>query len=402
MANKKKEHYKYYQPSIYTFLVLKWVTIILFIIAMYRLLVVGVISKLTHSFGDYVYDKVTTNKDGYMHDLFPNAGSSAKSWGNSFDDKFSFDFLHFLTQSLWIIGVLLLIYLLFIMLRHRHGEQAPVLNDYEAYKLKKEIIDNTSAKRREKEDIDDGGTSSKKKQRKRPKRAERVARKQIRKVHVEIHTRNKEEMPRPAKTYMVRFKRIKKRSMNDVMLKKLKDLNEFLTSETDISFSDIEKYGQTYEFRADTQLSDVKESIIVKLRRKRKKQKTGSDTTSVYAFPLDLFSDNKDKIETQTKKAEMYAEKLQKSVSINLSSKNVYVDESDLFTGNTSVRLTYTLPPHISNLPNTDDLANGLDSSLKINGTEVTLEGGSLVVTIPLPDGYTIPIDVRSMVEEIF
>src|SRR5699024_12165496 len=87
--------------------------------------------------------KVTTHKDGYMHDLFPNAGSSAKSWGDTFDDKFSFDFLHFLTQSLWIIGILLLIYLFFIMLRHRHGEQAPVLNDYEAYKLKKEIIDNT-------------------------------------------------------------------------------------------------------------------------------------------------------------------------------------------------------------------------------------------------------------------
>lgn len=402
MANSKKEHYKYYQPSIYTFLVLKWVTIILFIIAMYRLLVVGVISKLTHSFGDYVYDKVTTNKDGYMHDLFPNAGSSAKSWGNSFDDKFSFDFLHFLTQSLWIIGVLLLIYLLFIMLRHRHGEQAPVLNDYEAYKLKKEIIDNTSAKRREKEDIDDGGTSSKKKQRKRPKRAERVARKQIRKAHVEIHTRNKEEMPRPAKTYMVRFKRIKKRSMNDVMLKKLKDLNEFLTSETDISFSDIEKYGQTYEFRADTQLSDVKESIIVKLRRRRKMKETGSDTSSVYAFPLDLFSDNKEEIASQTAKAEGYASKLQQSVAIFLSSKNVYADKSECFTGNTSIRLSYTLPPHISNPPNTEDLEKGLDSSLKLSGTEVVLDGGTLVITVPLPSAYAIPIDVRSMVEEVF
>src|SRR5699024_1405947 len=160
--------------------------------------------------------------------------------------------------------------------------------------------------------------------------------------------------------------------------------------------------GQTYEFKTDTHLSDVKESIIVTLRRKRKKQKTGTHTTSVYAFPLDLFSDNKDEIETQTKKAEMYAEKLQKSVSINLSSKNVYVDESDLFTGNTSIRLSYTLPPHISNPPNTEDLEKGLDSSLKLSGTEVVLDGGTLVITVPLPSAYAIPIDVRSMVEEVF
>ena len=49
-----------------------------------------------------------------------------------------------------------------------------------------------------------------------------------------------------------------------------------------------------------------------------------------------------------------------------------------------------------------EDLEKGLDSSLKLSGTEVVLDGGTLVVTVPLPSAYAIPIDVRSMVEEVF
>lgn len=401
MASKTGEGFKYYKPSIYVFKILKWVSIILFTIAMIRILIIGSISKLLHSFGQFVYDKVTANKDGYMHDLFPNA-DKAKAWGNGFDNVFSFDLSHFLIQGLWIIGIILFVYTLLILLRHRNGEHAPMRNDYEAYKLKKDIIDHTSAKRREKEDNDDGSSGGKKKKRKKLKRIERMARKQIRDVHIEIHTRNREDMPNPYKTYVVQFRRLKKSNMNDLMLKKLKGLNEYLTSETEASFSDIEKYGQVYEFRANMQLESRNESFIVKLRRRRKMKETGSDTSSVYAFPLDLFSDNKEEIETQTAKAEGYASKLQQSVAIFLSSKNVYADKSECFTGNTSIRLSYTLPPHISNPPNTEDLEKGLDSSLKLSGTEVVLDGGTLVVTVPLPSAYAIPIDVRSMVEEVF
>lgn len=73
-----------------------------------------------------------------------------------------------------------------------------------------------------------------------------------------------------------------------------------------------------------------------------------------------------------------------------------------MHVGNTSVELQYALPSYITGLPNLESLQSGLDTSLDIQGTLVTLRGSKLNVIIPLPDDCIIPIDVKSMVESEF
>lgn len=398
MASKQSE-FKYYKSSQLTVKVLKWVTIVLSIIGLIRLLLIGTFSRFIHKIGDTIYEKVTANPDGYLNDLFKNP-DNVKSWGTRFDDTFMFNMPEFITHALWIIGIIAFIYVLLIMLRHRHGEHAPILNDWEAHNLKKQIIDDLGANRREKED--DESQTSKGKKRKKIKRSERMARKQIRKMNVEIHTRYEDGMPKPYKTYDVQFRRIGKIAYNKILLKKIEGLNEFLTSETGTSFSDRESYGKVYEYRANQQLTKDKESIFVKMRRRSKKKDTGTTSSSEFTFPLDLFVDKRAKIEEQEAKAEVFGKKTQESVGIHLSSKGVYVDESERFIGKTSVNLNYKLPPNVSKLPNNDELQTSIDTTLDVSGTGVKLDGSTLIITIPLPKSCAIPIDMKDMIEKVF
>ncbi|END1833606.1 hypothetical protein ABLM60_004371, partial [Shigella flexneri] len=62
----------------------------------------------------------------------------------------------------------------------------------------------------------------------------------------------------------------------------------------------------------------------------------------------------------------------------------------------------YTLPPNTTRLPNTEELEKTIDTTIDVEGSRVKLKGRKMVVTIPLPENYIIPIDVKTMMEAIF
>jgi len=395
MASKKnkedeKGFLKYYRMSKITAKIIKlWLLIFVFI-AVVRLVFIELISKIVH----FVRGAVTSNPDGYLKDLFPRANR----WGDKFDDRFLFDIDTFLRNSIIITLVLLAIYGLFIMLRHRNGEQAPFLNDIESIKIKRIIIKATEATR--KKTYKDENRKVRK-----YKRPIVKANKRIRKCDVEIHTYNKYNAPGlpPIKTYRVAFERLTNNKHNDEMMKRIKYIHQDLNAEIDASFSELDNYQGIYTSNVEKQLDKPKESFIVKMRKRRKAKESGSvEEEREFSYPLTLFKDRSGTIEGQRSKAERYAEALQESINIHLTTKNIYADKSELYVINTSIEYRYNLPPNVTKLPNLEELQTTLDSSLDVEGVNVKLSGRRIIIIVPLPKEYQIPIDVKTMIEEVF
>ena len=400
-SKKKSKTYPFTNLSRITYELIKWLTIIGGIIALIRWILIPAISKTVHGMFDndkflQGYDDMNKSSNEYLENFIPrDTIPKSDHWSKHVDDAIMFDFEMYLKVWLIALIVLLCVYVLSILLRHHKHEMAPFKNDRESKRLKRRIIRNIGAER--KTAIDE--------ENKEIKNLERIARFRLRLMRVEIHTRYEKGSAKPLKTYQVRIGRIRNNDeVNQRMLKKIKNLHESLSSLTNVSFGAMSDSNEQryYTFNASKEISNVKESIFVKWRKRKLSKGSGSDTGSEYAFPLTLFVDNSDKIESKRESAEEHAEQLQESVRIYLLSEKVQVNTSDVFTGNTSVQLTYALPSYMSSLPNLESLQTGLDASLNIQGTLVTLRGSSLSVVVPLPEDLVIPIDVKSMIEAEF
>lgn len=385
-----KDFMKYFKWSQITAKVIKVWLFIFVALLIIRLIFINFMSKIVH----FIKGAVTSNPDGYAKDLFPNANH----WGTKFDDRFLFDIHTFIRNSIIITLVLLGIYVLFIMLRHRNGEQAPFLNDMEAKRIRRNIIKATDASKK-KTYKDEYGKVRK------YKRPTRKANKYIRKCHVEIHTYNKYNTPGlpPVKVYQIAIKRIASNESDKVLANKIKDVHKSINDKRDVSFGQLDNFKGYYTSSAEKQLDKPKESIIVKIRRKMKgKMEETQEETQEFAYPLTLFTDRSENIEGQRNKAEDYAELLQNSINLHLTSKDIYADKSEVHVINTSIEYRYTLPPNVTRVPNLEELQTTLDSSLDVEGITAKLSGRSIVLVVPLPGEYQIPIDVKTMIEEEF
>lgn len=407
MANNNQEQpfMKYYKVSQWIGASIRWLLLFVVIALVVRLFVVKPISYVLHSLfdSDPIYNKIRQNPNGYMSDLFPSAPHT-KDIGNNFDNTWLFDISNFLASMMTLFFILLAVYMLLILLRHRNGEHAPFLNDLEARRLKRKMINNVGAKR--KAITDENYSNSKGGNKKQLPKKERLARRRIRASKIEIHTFYKPGIPKPLKTYQVWFKRIKNKEINKVMLKKIEDLEDELSVQTDASFSAIEQIGYHYSYRADKQLEKDKESFIVKMRKRqmaKEEEIEEADEDAVqFSYPLTLFADNTEKIESQKVKAEAYAEQLRESISIHLTSKNISTEKDEYFTENTAVELHYKLPANLKKMPDVSNLETSINTLMDVEGTSVQLRGRKIIIIIPLPKTYQIPIDVKSMMEEIY
>lgn len=394
MANKKnkedeKGFLKHYKMSKVTAKIIKlWLLVFIFI-AVIRLVFIELISRLVH----FVRETAISNPDGYLKDLFPNANH----WGDKFDDRFLFDIDTFIRNSIIITLVLVAIYGLFIMLRHRNGEQAPIRNDLEAWKVRRIIIKATGAVRSK------TYKDEHKKLRKYKKSTVRANRR-IRKCDVEIHTYNKYNatgMP-PIKTYRVAFEKLKKNDDDGAMWNKVKYIHNNLNSTVDASFSELDDYQGLYTSNVEKQLEKPKESIFVKIRKRFYSENGGANVKSEYSYPLTVFKDRTEKIEAQTHKAERLAKELQESISMHLSSKRIIADKSEYYVVNTSIQYSYTFPPNVKKLPNVEELQSTLDSTLNIEGVSIKTKGRSIVIIVPLPKEYQIEIDAKTVIEQVY
>lgn len=386
--DRKQPFLKYYHMSLKMGKIVKIWTLIFLFIFLLRITLLKGLSKIVH----FIQDSVKNNPNGYLKDLFPKADK----WGNKFDNNWLFDLDSYIRLSVIISIIIIGIYMVLILLRHRNGEHAPLLNDLEAYKIKKTIIIKSTEATFRKKYKDEN-----KKIKKRP-RNEVKANRRIRDCEVEIHTFNKKGMSKPFKTYRVAFKRLRNDKANSIMYKKIQNIHENLNAEIDASFSNLEPYGGYYTSSVEKQLDKEKKSFIVKLRERRMQQEEEVNGESEFSFDLDKFKDRTTEIEVQKEKAKIYAEELQEALNIHITSKGINADKTEYYVENTSAEFIYTLPPNTTRLPNTEELEKTIDTTIDVEGSRVKLKGRKMVVTIPLPENYIIPIDVKTMMEAIF
>lgn len=384
-----KPFLKYYHWTKLVTKIIKLWLLVFAVIMIMRMVFIELISNVVH----FVRETVTSNPDGYLKDLFPNANR----WGDKFDEQFLFNIDNFLRTSIIITLILLCIYVLLILLRHRNGEQAPIRDDLESWRVRRIIIKATGAVRRKTYKDED------KKVRK-YKKSTVKANRRIRKCIVEIHTYNKYNatgMP-PIKTYRVAFDKLDKNADDDPMRNKIKYIHNNLNSKIDASFSEVDDYQGLYTSNVEKQLEKPKESIIVKIRRKLDKDNDGVNVKSEYSYPLTVFKDRTETIEAKTHKAERLAKELQESISMHLSSKRIIADKSEFYVVNTSIQYAYTFPPNVKKLPNVEELQSTLDSTLDIEGVSIKTKGRSIVIIVPLPKDYQIPIDAKTVIEQVY
>lgn len=407
LANNKKQNnakYKSYARwSKILYPLMKWTLILSAIYLFCRMFISPIISKLIHASFDH--DKL---RHGYAdfakkaEEYFdigsaipPSSMPHTATWGQSYDKWFMMDINKFILLAGTVFFSLLALYFLTMLMRKRSGEYAPYQSDKESRVLKKRIIQSIGAKRRIL--TDEPGKSV--------KTDEATARFRLRHMKVSIHVVAKRNVPEPTKMVEVLIKRLQQNdAINTKMVKKLDNMPDILSSQTGISFGNMETIedGRIYRFMASKMLSSVPESWFVRRRRKKADENGENLAGMEYAFPLDLFTDNSAKIEEKTEMAQNYSDEVEKAVRNYLASQKVQVDTGKIFTGNTSVQIEYKLPPYISSLPQTDQIESGLDTTLNVTGISAQLKGSGILITVPLPNDYNIPIDVSTMIKQEF
>lgn len=407
LANNKKQNnakYKSYARwSKILYPLMKWTLILSAIYLFCRMFISPIISKLIHASFDH--DKL---RHGYAdfakkaEEYFdigsaipPSSMPHTATWGQSYDKWFMMDINKFILLAGTVFFSLLALYFLTMLMRKRSGEYAPYQSDKESRVLKKRIIQSIGAKRRIL--TDEPGKSV--------KTDEATARFRLRHMKVSIHVVAKRNVPEPTKMVEVLIKRLQQNdAINTKMVKKLDNMPDILSSQTGISFGNMETIedGRIYRFMASKMLSSVPESWFVRRRRKKADENGENLAGMEYAFPLDLFTDNSAKIEQKTEMAQNYSDEVEKAVRNYLASQKVQVDTGKIFTGNTSVQIEYKLPPYISSLPQTDQIESGLDTTLNVTGISAQLKGSGILITVPLPNDYNIPIDVSTMIKQEF
>ena len=121
-----------------------------------------------------------------------------------------------------------------------------------------------------------------------------------------------------------------------------------------------------------------------------------------YRFPLTLFKEYKELIDEKESKAEAYAKEMQQSLKdVFLQRDDIKFKLSDKLISKNAVTYLYELQSKPLKTPNIKELEYKLEQALD-KPVELRLSGRILEVIVPLPKEYRIPINVKTMIKEVF
>lgn len=318
-----------------------------------------------------------------------------------------------MSSILWLIGIIFVLYVGTIILRHHNREQAPFINDMESKVLKFRLRFALGAGKENMYDEDE----------KRVRKVEKAARRRLRFMRVHIHTKKEQGEAVPTKQYTIKIPIPSNDNVDNMLQRKIKNLPVRARKESGgITFGDREttEDSSCYLFKGSVE-AKLKEAHSVKKSRKQKnKVSKGSAKNSDvvaevkernYTFPLKLFVDKTQAIEESKAAAQAFAERKQKDIANFLVSTDKSVTHESTHVGNTSVLYRY----RTAFSKNTDTekqaklIENGLSDALGVEG--IIVQGGAsiLQITLPLKEGeddnvkydYTIQIDVKSMIQQV-
>lgn len=309
-------------------------------------------------------------------------------------------------------------YVVTLMFRHHYGEQSPYYDDRMSRKVKKEIIEALDINFHGNEVY--GETTNKKKVR--ITKAKKMVNDTIKQANVQIHTRIDPKDMRTYKEFKVKIRQPKSVQVRNGVLGMIKDLDLVLAgiTEGEVAFGKMESEvnRKNFIFRGSVEVErkvarNWNFKWLPKFERKSAKNEKNEITndsevtkTTEWAFPLELYTDRTETIESQKALANEFAEEQKSSLDKILIGSNIQATLHSMFVGNTSVQYVYKTAFEKNTTNKVANLADQMEGMLKIRGIQVTLAAGDIEITIPLPNdehmNYTVPIDVKTMMEQAY
>ena len=130
---------------------------------------------------------------------------------------------------------------------------------------------------------------------------------------------------------------------------------------------------------------------------------TSSKKTEEYehGFPLDLLIDHTDEINTKKDQALRWATQTAGAIDSLLSTSKTQANRQKVDVGSSSALFIYDMSTAID-IKNMDSMAETFNNAFKTKGSTISIDAGRILITIPLPDKFKLPIDVPSMYREVF
>lgn len=134
---------------------------------------------------------------------------------------------------------------------------------------------------------------------------------------------------------------------------------------------------------------------------KQSNQHLKATTQSEYSFPLELFDDNSKNIDLQNEKANKKAKSLSLGIKAFLIASDIQASDVVFNVGNSLIEFKCNVA--FKTKYNFDDLGNDMSNALGIKNILAKLSGdGKLLIMVPLNEEDRIPIDIKSMILEVF
>lgn len=335
----------------------------------------------------------------------------------------------------WVlVTVLIILYLATIALRHYFQEINPFKNDSEArgikaYALSALAFDYDPNEREESLwDLDD-----KKRQKKRKTQLEKDARSVVKRMIVHVHSRYDTRSKKVQKEYVIRIDQPRNVKIRGRVINEISGLPNVLQNAVQgtVGFGDmqVEADGKYFKFEGqkiirnrepakETEkkklpLKSIKINLpkldISKFKSRPVKKMRGDKSKEIkgYTYPLSLFKDQTKQIKIQTEKASEFAATSLKKIEQQLSTLEIGATlNEEPFISNTRIRYVFDVP--LKTNYNFGDLETNLANALKVDSIQIEQSAGELEILVPLPYSkakkidYTIPIDVKTMIEKVF
>lgn len=301
-----------------------------------------------------------------------------------------------------IVLITFVLYIFNVIQRQRNYERSVIKNDFVAFFLKRRILGSKDAKihlRDEKREL-----RRKKEGNNRLTKKDKIpleAQKEFMKMLVMVNSRESLDEKGIIDTqYRIIFYIPNDSEVAAEVDKKIDDINTIATRQmrSKVTFGkkfDLEGKNAVV-FRAWSQKEDKYNYSDIE-----EDESDESTQPFEYSYPLSMLRDQQDKIDQTKVIAEQYTKRNLATVKAFLATSKIDCTFKKYEVGNAMASYIFVMADDVT-LPQFDKLGDTLDNMMKKKGSDVTLDQGNLVVSIPLIDEARVPINVPTMYREMF
>lgn len=357
------------------------------------LLRVGVPALLLHLFVGFSDRFAALLAGSFAEGLLPHLVFGA-SWLVGYLDMALWSFLVPLVTLLWCL------YWLIGFARWRSFERNVFSSDYRSYHLKRRLVealriarqvsDQQETNRKEKENSDNSKVSL-------DNLDKLAALKSFSKIELYVNVRQSLDDDRLLRYYYVVIPMPDSTGAREHLRQLASDVGK-TTNRLDKSEL---RFGDFLE-SDDTTIVYFQDAYEIENKYKREVVVEQQEAKSVFSFPLALFVNRESEIAAVKLSATRWAEQQARVLDNFFNTKKLVSRRLDLTVAATTVTVTYERSLDMSNVGNIDSMSSAIDTFFNLVGTNIILEGNRVFVTLPLPAGKTLPIDVPTMFRQVF